>query len=723
MFKALGEFTVRRPWWIIGFWLVAAVLIAALGPKLSSVTDTDSASFLPAQYESTQAAVLAKEAFPQSQNQTATIVYSKAGGGPLTADEVTEATAVSAQIASAGIPKVAGVTPPVPAQNLLVALSQVSIEGNAADAAVPDAAKAVRAEADKLTAGTDLSAALTGSPAIALDNQDAFDRAEGIVAVGTLLLIIILLLLIFRSPVAALLPILMVAVVFAISPPIITLVAKAFGWNIDSSLTTILIVVLFGIGTDYILFLLFRYREGLRAGLPSTEAVVNAVRTVGEAIASAALAVVFAFGVMLLASLGNLKSQGPGLAVAVVLMAIAALTLVPAVLSLVGPRIFWPSRKWRAQPKGAVFARLGGTVARRPLVTALASGGILVALACGAFTFSADYNVLDQLPSNTPSAEAFTLLQTGFPAGALAPSQVYLESTNGQPLDPAAVNAFATRLATGPGVGSLLPTPTKQLYVLSADGKTAQINVILKDDPYANSSLDVIADLRTFAHEDAAAQPAMKALVGGVTAAAADTRTATGHDEKVIFPVAAVLIALVLIGLLRSLVAPWYLLIAVGLTYLATLGATALFFQGVLGKAGLVSSLPITIYMFVVAIGSDYNILMVARLREEAKEGNDPRRAADLAIEHAGPSVASAGLILAGTFASLLLAGVALLMQLGFAVAIGIALAAFVMAMFLVPSLTALVGTKAWWPGHGGGSAGSAPSAHDAEGSVSPRRA
>ncbi|MFD0634009.1 MMPL family transporter [Catenulispora yoronensis] len=410
----------------------------------------------------------------------------------------------------------------------------------------------------------------------------------------------------------------------------------------------------------------------------------------------------FAFGAMLLASLGNLKSQGPALAVAVIVMAVAALTLVPAVMSLVGPRIYWPSKTVTRTPRGAVFARLGRTTAARPGWVALASGGLLALLALGSLTFKADYNILDQLPSDTPSAKAFKTLQTGFPAGALAPSQVYLQSTDGSALQPAAAAAFAQAMATAPGVGTILPNAEKSLYTLGADGKTAQVDAVLKDDPYANASLDVIDDLRAYAHQAAAAsaQPGLKSYVGGTTATSADTRTATSRDEKVVFPVAAALIALVLILLLRSLVAPWYLLLAVGLLYLATLGATALFFQSVLGKAGLMSALPIMVYMFVVAIGSDYNILMVARLREEARQGNTPRRAADLAVEHAGPSVASAGLILAGTFASLLLAGVALLMQLGFAVAIGIALAAFVMALFLVPALTALVGHAAWWPGH-----------------------
>jgi RND superfamily putative drug exporter len=169
----------------------------------------------------------------------------------------------------------------------------------------------------------------------------------------------------------------------------------------------------------------------------------------------------------------------------------------------------------------------------------------------------------------------------------------------------------------------------------------------------------------------------------------------------VVFPVAAVLIMVILALLLRSLVAPWYLMLSVGLGFVATLGATVLIFQTIKGEPGLIFLLPVIMYLFVVALGTDYNILMVARLREEAREGLNPHDAAGMAIRHAGPTIAAAGLILAGTFASLLLAGNSLLTQMGFAISAGIAIVAFVMALFLTPSITALIGHAAWWPGHG----------------------
>ncbi len=206
---------------------------------------------------------------------------------------------------------------------------------------------------------------------------------------------------------------------------------------------------------------------------------------------------------------------------------------------------------------------------------------------------------------------------------------------------------------------------------------------------------------RFAAPRTAAAPAGAEALVGGTTSVYVDLQHAMSRDYSIVFPVAAVVIMVILALLLRSLVAPWYLMASVGLGFGATLGATVLIFQGVLGRDGLVFMLPIYIYLFVVALGTDYNILMIARLREEAREGRDPRSAAAQAVRHAGPTVAAAGLILGGTFASLLLGGNSLLESMGFAISFGILVAAFVMAMFFTPALTALIGHAAWWPGHG----------------------
>jgi RND superfamily putative drug exporter len=235
---------------------------------------------------------------------------------------------------------------------------------------------------------------------------------------------------------------------------------------------------------------------------------------------------------------------------------------------------------------------------------------------------------------------------------------------------------------------------------LSADKLTASYSVVLDSDPTSDEALAAIkGPIRDAAH--AAAPDGTEALVGGTTSVFADFQKAMNRDYKVVFPVAAIVIAVILALLLRSMVAPLYLMASVGLGFGATLGAAVIVFQHIEGKGGLIFLLPIYIYLFVVALGTDYNILMIARLREEAREGKNARDAAAEAVTHAGPTVAAAGLILAGTFASLMLGGNSLLVALGFSISFGIFVAAFVMAMFFTPALTALIGHAAWWPGHG----------------------
>jgi RND superfamily putative drug exporter len=234
---------------------------------------------------------------------------------------------------------------------------------------------------------------------------------------------------------------------------------------------------------------------------------------------------------------------------------------------------------------------------------------------------------------------------------------------------------------------------------VSEDGATADFTVTLKYDAAADKAIDAVGEVREVAHS--AAPEGTSALVGGMSSIYKDIDTAVNHDYRTVFPVAALLIMVILGLLLRSVVAPWYLMASVGLGFGATLGATVLIFQNGQGHSGLMFMLPVIMYLFVVAIGTDYNILMIARLREEAREGRDPREAAGMALRYAGPTVAAAGFILAATFATMMLAGNALLTEMGFAVSFGIAIAAFVMSMFFTPSLTALIGHAAWWPGHG----------------------
>ncbi|WP_286013095.1 MMPL family transporter [Nocardia pulmonis] len=699
MFTGLARIVVYHPWKVIAAWVIAAFAIIAFAPPFSDVVNLQQTDFLPEKYESVQAQRLAQDKFVGSQDATGTIVVRRTDGGALSADDQGRAQALADALNAARIDRVVGVQtgPQALSENRKVQLLGVQFRGVVTDKAVLDAVKSLRAESAKVVADSGLTTELTGDPALVVDNQEAYDKAFMIVGFVTVLLVIVLLLLIYRSPIAALLPIVSVGLVSAVAPGAIALMAKAANLRVDQSLQVMLTVVLFGVGTDYILFLLFRYRELLRDGMEPKRALELAVRRVAEVITSAAAAIVVTFLTLLAAIFGLLHGLGPGLAMAVGIMAIAALTLVPGIVALIGPRVFWPSKSWQKQPKGTVFARIGGFSARRPGLVAGSAAGLLVVLALGMTSYKVDFDQFSQLPGDTESAHGFQNLQKGFPAGALSPTLVYLNSTDGAPIAAGEIDRISAELQQVPGVGGIMPTATGAAGQPSADGKTAQISVLLKDNPYSNSALDVIAPLRDRAH--ALARPGTEILVAGPTAMYADIRSANDRDIGVIFPLTVVLIILILAALLRSLVAPLYLMVAVLLSFFATMGATAFLVTEVQDRSGVGFTLLTTLYLFVVAIGTDYNILIVARLREEAQRDKSPREAAALAVSHGGPSVAAAGLILGGTFSALLLAGVAYLTQLGFAVTLGVALSAFVMSVLLVPALTALIGNAAWWPG------------------------
>ncbi|MEV7813046.1 MMPL family transporter [Streptomyces flaveolus] len=692
MFRRIGNAVVRHPIWTIVAWLIAAVAIVATAPTLPS--NSDESSFLPKSYESIQAAQLQEKAFPSAFTPSAIVLYQRTDGGKLSAADLRDVTRITSELGEKHIDQVQKVVPGRPSKDGRYDLTLVQMDSKTAgQPKQADAAKELRDEAKKLAKGTALEAKLGGSAAQALDQQDSSKRGEALIGIGTFGIILITLLIIFRAPILAVLPLVLIGLVSAVANGLIAYATKLFGLEANSSISSILIVVLFGVGTDYFLFLIFRYRESLRAGDEPKEAMVNAVGRVGEAIASAAGAVIIAFLALVLSTLGFLKQMGPALAIAVGATLVAGLTLIPAVVSLIGPKVFWPSKSWKTEPENARFAALGRGVQRRPALTAVVSGLVLLVLSLGTLGYKATFDLASgSMPKTKESMVVQDEMQKAYSAGAAAPTDVYLSSTDGKPLDTSAFDAYAKKLGAVDGVANA------RMAQVNKAGTTADFTVTLKYEASTDKAIDAVGRVRDVAHS--AAPEGTKALVGGMSSIYKDINAAVNHDYRTVFPVAAALIMVILGLLLRSVVAPWYLIASVGLGFGATLGATVWIFQDAQGHPGLMFMLPVIMYLFVVAIGTDYNILMIARLREEARAGREPREAAGMALRHAGPTVAAAGFILAATFATMMLAGNSLLSEMGFAVSFGIAVAAFVMAMFFTPSLTALIGHAAWWPGH-----------------------
>lgn len=685
--------------------MVLAVLVVAFAPKLE--TTSDQAEFLPDDYESIQAATKQADAFPDTNTEVgAIVVFDRTDGVELSDGDVAVAntimTDVGGELGDAfdtvqpldpGDPQVLA----VPSENKQIAFSIIGLAEDATgnDVSELDSVTDLREALDAASEGTGLESGVTGALAQGLDGQEAAGAALAIVGAATILLIVVLLALIFRSVVITVMPIVIVGLVSIVANGLIASANELFGLQISADVEFILLVVLYGIGTDYILFFLFRYRELLREGEETRPAVAHALERAGEAIASAGGVVIVSFMALVLSSLGIFRAIGPALAIAVAVTLFASLTLVPAVVALLGRALFWPSKKYLIEPDSARFAAAGRSLGRRPGRYALASGGVLAILAVFAFTFSPTFDLGNSgLPDDVESTVATSKFSDNVSAGASDPGYVVLAADDGGEVTADDAQAVADAVGGTDGVAS------SAIGQASEDGAAHLIAFQLQEAPASDEAIEAVrGPVRDAAHD--AAPDGTRAYVGGTTSIFVDFQAAMNRDYTVVFPVAAVMIILILALLLRSLVAPLYLMASVGLGFGATLGATSIVFQGVKGDDGLIFLLPIYIYLFVVAIGTDYNILMIARLREEIREGKEPREAASRALRHAGPTIAAAGVILAGTFASLMLGGNSLLVSMGFAISFGIVVAAFVMSMFFTPAVTALLGRRAWWPGHG----------------------
>src|SRR3954462_10516739 len=377
VFGWLGRTVVRHPWWTIVAWLVAAAAPIVLAPKLD--THSDQQDFLPTKYESVQAGKLADRAFPSGSQKVTNelMVVKRSDGQALTAADTMKIGEIAQTLQAKHIPGVTTLAtgPQTLSQNHRIQIVAVPLPTSWADQKLEEkneaAVKKLRLAATPEFKGTGLSYGVSGNVSSTIDNAASDNKTMALIGIATVVLIITLILIIFRAPIAALLPIFVIALVLEVSNAVSAIIGKAFGLKFDASFGQLILIVLYGIGTDYILFLLFRYRERLRAGDDKRTAMAYAVERVGEVITSGGAAVIVAFLVLLLASFGAFRSLGPALAIAVFAMMVTGLTLVPAVVCLIGPAMFWPSRAWRRPPTGTRFRRLGAVVGRRPRLTAI----------------------------------------------------------------------------------------------------------------------------------------------------------------------------------------------------------------------------------------------------------------------------------------------------------------------------------------------------------------
>jgi putative drug exporter of the RND superfamily len=687
--KRLATAVTRHPWRVLMVWFVViAALVTLTSPggvvQREDVMKSDPASFLPQSYESARAAQLEQRGFPAPDGATATLVVRRADRAPLTAADVREARDLTARAAKTEGVRSVAVAPGGLSENRKVLLGSVLFDSSTFSPGTKADVDALRDRSDALFARTGLVAGYAGDAATTADAQER----EGITGSLTMIVIAVLLIALFGSVVIAFFDVMLIGMVGAAATGALVLAAKALGFALSDTVTGLLPIVVLGVGTDYVIFLLHRYREQLRAGDEPRVAMRRAITHVGPAIGFSALAVVVALSALALSSMESFRVLGPALGFSVLATLVAALTLVPAVAVLLRGGLFWPRRRQLQRADTRRSTPTQRFVAGKPLGSALAAAAVLIALSVPALGFTPDYDA-DSTVSGSPSAKAFADLKTGFPQGALEPAKVIVHSEAGGRLTADAMAPLSAALQRTPGVGEVLPA------VVSRDGRTARVDTLLSDEPFSSAALGTMEDhIRPAA---AAAVPSgTTAAVGGSTSAYADVRTAINKDQRLIFPVAALLVAGILIVLLRSIAVPLVVMAGVILGFLGTLGASVVAFQGIGGHDGLTFQLPLVVYLFVASMTSDYAILILARVREEIARGRTPRDAASVALQTAGPSVLHAGLVLAGSFAVLLISPS--LGQIGFAIAAGILLSSLVTARLLIPALTVVIGRSAWWP-------------------------
>ncbi|GAA2497615.1 MMPL family transporter [Streptomyces gobitricini] len=678
-------------------WLLPAVLIVVwlavgggLGPyagKLGEVATNDQAAFLPRSAESTRV-LEAQRAFRQEETVPVIVVWTRAADGDAAAGPPVAARKDAATTALASLTGASGVvgrpSPALPSRDGEALQGVVQLRPDLGDR-LPEVLDRVRDAADGVP-GTRVQ--LAGPAPTQADLSDAFAGIDGVLLVVALVAVLLILLLVYRS---VLLPlVIIIGAVFALGLAcgLVYALAERDVVRVDGQVQGILFILVIGAATDYALLLTARFREELAGGFDRFTAVRTAVRRSAGPIAASAATVALGLLALLLSDLTNNRALGPVGAIGILCAVLGALTFLPAVLVLLGRAAYWP-----AKPTGVehpVWSRLAALVDRAPRRVWAVTLGALLACAAFAPTLSARGVPLDEIfVSDAPSVAAQSTLAEHFPGGSGNPAVVIADAGR-----LARVTAAAEQTE---GVASAAPVTASGRPgggpPLVADGRV-RIDVTLADTADSDAAKDTVVRLRQAVH----AVPGADALVGGYTAQQYDTQRTAERDRALIMPVVLAIILVILVLLLRALLLPVLLIATVALSFLATLGVAALVFERALGFSGTDASVPLYGFVFLVALGVDYNIFLMSRVREESLR-HGTREGMSRGLTATGGVITSAGVVLAATFAALAVIPLAFLLQIAFIVAFGVLLDTLVVRTLLVPALVRDIGPAVWWPG------------------------
>lgn len=725
MFRAIGGLSIRYRWVTIAFWVALTAIGVAVMPSPGEFSM--STGFLAHGVESINARHLMNEKFPQDQGTASsaiTVIYNPGGLTPTDEAYARQAAAdVRSYDGSGNLVSVTSVFDQPALRPYLVSadnttmLIPVGVGSEAFAAETGESVKAIRDNLPTPPPGTQVL--VSGDAGLGGDHAQACLDALKATAIVTVALIAVVLLLAYRSPVAPLVPLLTIGVSTGVSLGLVGLLMAA-GVEFSSFLEQFLILIVFGAGTDYCLFMVSRYREELGKGLGRQHAVLATMDRVGPVIASSAAVVIVGFLAMALARFEMLRTIGPGMALAVGVTLLAGVTLVPALMASVSPRVFFwpygPTSSRDVEPHGA-WKWLGRAVVRVP--AGVLTAGLVLLLGPLAYlpSLNLTFEIDKELPASYESVRGYELISQRFDPSEALPVYVVAErnGTWRTPQGLAQLSALGERLSGTNGVkfvrsavrplGQPIPTdaalssPELLALYVSAEGDTSRLMVGPSAGVFSNAAYDTVRDIRQQADAWASENNAT-VVVGGTSAEPVDLIDAINSDTPRIALLVTLGTFIVTALLLRSVVAPVFLLGSVFATVAATLAVTALVFQRVVDFRydGVDWAVPLLLFVLVVVLASDYSIFLMSRVKEEAEQ-HGLIEGVERGVAHTGGVISAAGLILAGTFAALLLTPIGSLVQMGFAIAFGVLLDTFVVRPLVIPAIARMLGRWAWWPG------------------------
>ncbi len=669
----------RTAKWVVFFvTLVVFAGFASQGGKFEDAQKNETSSFLPGSAESVKA-LNAVERFPGGEEAPAVVVYERPSG--LTGADKRRIRQTVARLNADRRQLVGEAQPPVFSPNGKAAIVIQPVEpGDGQSDLFQDAVQSIRDRAGG--SGGGLQVKVTGAAGYSLDAIKVFSNINGSLLLVAALIVLVLLIVIYRSPIFWVIPFFTVLLAEGASRGLGYLLAEA-GVTINGQSGGILPVLVFGAGTDYALLLVSRYREELRRHEDKHEAMAIALRSAGPAILASGLTVVAALLTLSIAEVNGTAGLGPIGAMGVALAMISMLTMLPAALTICGRNWFWPRIPHLGEAgvdqTHGFWRRIGDRVAVRPRAVWITGSLVLAILAANLLNLDTGVTSGNSFRGEVDSVQGQEILARNFPAGASAPTDVIVpDRTRAQ----AVANALAARKELVSQVGNPIEGPPG-----------ARLSVTLVNAPYDTKALAQIPELRRVARQAGGDAT----LVGGPTAQEYDLRQSAARDNRVIIPLTLVVVFIILAVLLRALLAPLLLVLSVILSFAAALGFGVFVSDTIFGFPGVDPALPLLCFVFLVALGIDYNIFLMARVREEApKHGTREGTLRGLAVT--GAVITGAGIVLAGTFGALAVLPLVVLTELGFIVAFGVLLDTFIVRSVIVPALVIDLGRRVWWP-------------------------